>query len=179
MLESIPGYWFIPCSPDMMFSTAGARSTMKMHGKMHSTSGKMILILVFDAASSACCFRLVRMSSENLVNAFAIGVPNRSVCVKHVDKRGEFLDLGAVGQVLPGLKSGPARALLAIHLQEFFVDVRVTYGKFVPDAEQRLVQSKTRVHADHHQIQCVRYASANPFLFGSRSSGLTTGRAIR
>ncbi len=40
--------------PAAILMTAGASSTMKMQGKMNRTRGKMILILVLTAASSAC-----------------------------------------------------------------------------------------------------------------------------
>ena len=43
-----------PLKPRMKLRTAGTTSTIKMQGKMQRTKGKIILIFVFAAASSAC-----------------------------------------------------------------------------------------------------------------------------
>ena len=55
--------------------------TTNIAGKMQKTSGKISLIVVLAAASSARCRRLVRMVSAWIRSAWATEVPNRSVWI--------------------------------------------------------------------------------------------------
>ena len=65
----------------MIWMSAGPRITTNIAGKMKSTSGNTSLMVVFAAASSARCRRLVRMVSACTRSAWAIEVPNRSVWI--------------------------------------------------------------------------------------------------
>src|SRR5438067_4002725 len=100
---------------------------------------------------------LLRKSGERFCDRRAKFVRLR----EHADKRAELLDLRSLGEVLPGFESWPAGALLPIDLSELIVDVRMTDREFLPDAEQRLVEAKSRFDADHHKIKGVGNATPN------------------
>jgi len=51
----------------MIWIIAGPRITTNIAGKMQNTSGKMSLMVVLAAASSARCRRLVRMAAKKSV----------------------------------------------------------------------------------------------------------------
>ena len=74
-------YSYLPKVEKVLISVmiAGISVTIKMLGKMKRTKGKISLIVVLAASSSACCLRWVRSESEKTLSDLEIGVPNRSV----------------------------------------------------------------------------------------------------
>src|SRR3569832_214561 len=95
---------------------------------------------------------------------------------KHGDKLAELFDLGAVGKVLPRLQTGSTGALLAIHLHELGVDVRVADCQFLADAQRGLVHAEAGINADDHQVQSIGDTAADTF---AAAAGLPIEPEIR
>ena len=90
--------------------SAGPRITTNIAGKTKKTSGKISLIVVLAAASSARWRRLVRSVSAWTRSASAIEVPNRSVWISMVTSDADVGQAGAIGEIAQRLfarRAGP------------------------------------------------------------------------
>src|SRR5262249_32161080 len=82
----VPSYWKNRLKFRLMLMTAGANNTINILGKMNKARGKIILMVVLAANSSASCRRFRRRPSAKALREREMGVPKRSVCTSMLTK---------------------------------------------------------------------------------------------
>ncbi len=80
---------------------------------------------------------------------------------QHGDQIAHAVDLGALGEVLPGVGARAAGALLQHDNAQFVADFGLRQAQFFGGARRRLVQAQSGLDADDQQIEHIGQAEPN------------------
>jgi len=80
---------------------------------------------------------------------------------EHRDQIANHIDIGAVSEVFPGIRTGAACTLLESHNTEFVTQRRLRFFQFLCGSCRGLIKAQARLYADDEQVEDVRKAFAN------------------
>src|SRR6185312_17434711 len=80
---------------------------------------------------------------------------------QHAGKRSNIGEHGAIRHTLPRFHARFSGPLLAVDLEKFLIDFRMTDAQFNSDTQHGLIQAETGVDADDKKIDGVGNASSN------------------
>ena len=136
--------------------TAGPTATRKNDGNKQSTSGKIILVLIFAACSSADCVQFV----TKLVGIDAQRIrhtgPEPHCLHEQGSQAANVLQTSAIRQVLERLSTLDAGANLGVDEPKLLTEFRVTDADLIGNPLQGRCQAEARFDADHQEVERVR-----------------------
>ncbi len=143
----------------MIRRTAGPIATTKNEGNRQSTSGKISLVPIFAASSSAFCMRLSRNSSEYTAQRIRDAGAESQGLDQKADETANIVQSGAFGQIPQRHLALDTRSRLRIHQSELGRELRMTEAQLIRDALDRRRQPSPA----STQTTSMSSASGKPF----------------